>query len=129
MNDDDVVVDASTVLAAVKAEPFGAFDPGRVFEASISAVNLCEVLTKLADDGLNEAQSQAAVAALDLRIHPFGAREAAVAAQLRGSTRQAGLSLGDRACLALAKTLDCAAVTADRAWASLDIGLTVVLIR
>jgi len=42
---------------------------------------------------------------------------------------EAGLSLGDRACLALADAMGCPAVTADRAWSSIDIGVSVVLIR
>lgn len=129
MNDDEIVVDASAVLAAVKNEPFGGFDPRRIVEASISAVNLCEVLTKLADDGLNETQAQAAMAALDLRIYPFGQREAGIAAQLRAPTRQAGLSLGDRACLALGLQLGRSVVTADRIWAGLDVGAAIILIR
>jgi PIN domain nuclease of toxin-antitoxin system len=129
VSEDDVVADASAVLAALKNESFDKFDPRRMVEASISAVNLCEVLTKLADDGLSEAQANAAVAVLDLRVHPFGRREAGDAADLRPRTRSAGLSLGDRACLALAGNLQCPAVTADRAWAGLDVGIEIVLIR
>ncbi|HEV8679555.1 MAG TPA: type II toxin-antitoxin system VapC family toxin [Stellaceae bacterium] len=129
MSDDEIVADASAVLAALKNEPFNTFDPERIVEASISSVNLCEVLTKLIDDGLTARQADAAVATLELRIYAFAAQEAAAAAQLRPSTRASGLSLGDRACLALARTLDCTVVTADCAWAGLDIGVNVVLIR
>lgn len=129
MNDGEIVADASAVLAALKSERFDKFDPRRMVEASISAVNLCEVLTKLADDGLSEAQANAAVGVLDLRVYSFGQREASDAANLRLRTRSAGLSLGDRACLALAGELQCPVVTADRAWASLDIGVKIVLIR
>lgn len=129
MNDDEIVADASAVLAALKREVFGQFDPERLVKASISSVNLCEVLTKLIDDGLTTRQANAAVDTLDMRIYPFGPQDAAAAAQLRARTRRAGLSLGDRACLALAQTRGCVAVTADRAWAALEIGVNVVLIR
>lgn len=129
MNDDQIVADASAVLAALKHEVFIKFDPRRIVRASISSINLCEVLTKLIDDGLTSRQADAAVDALDLRVYPFGPQDAGTAAQLRAHTKAAGLSLGDRACLALAKTLGSVAVTADRAWAGLEIGINVVLIR
>ena len=49
--------------------------------------------------------------------------------RLRSVTRHAGLSLGDRACLALGDRLGCPVVTADRVWASLDVGVAIVVIR
>jgi ribonuclease VapC len=129
VNDDEIVADASAILAALKSERFDKFDPQRLVGASVSAVNLCEVLTKLAADGLNEAQTDAAVAWLDLRVYPFDRQHSEVAAQLWILTRQAGLSLADRACLALGRTVKCPVVTADRAWANVDVGVKVILIR
>lgn len=81
MNDDEIVADASAVLAALKREVFGQFDPERLVKASISSVNLCEVLTKLIDDGLTTRQANAAVDTLDMRIYPFGPQDAAAASQ------------------------------------------------
>ena len=129
MNDPDIVADASAVLAALKRERFDKVDPLRLVRSGISAVNLCEVLTKLAADGLTQEQAEAAVSVLDLRVFPFERRLAGVAAELWRVTRRAGLSLGDRACLALGAQLECAVVTADRAWADLDIGVEVLLLR
>lgn len=129
MNDDEIVADASAVLAALKSELFVKIAPERIVRASISAVNLSEVLTKLVSDGLNESQADAALASLDLRVFPFDRLQAGIAARLWVDTRRAGLSLGDRACLALGTTLGCAVVTADRAWAKVDVGVDVVLIR
>lgn len=129
MNEGEIVADASAILAALKNEPFDKIDPRSLIGASIGTVNLCEVLTKLTADGLNEAQADAAVASLDLRIFPFDYQQAGVAAQLGARTRHAGLSLGDRACLALGNKRGCPVVTADRVWANLDIGIRVVLIR
>ena len=61
-------------------------------------------------------------------VSPFTSRQAEVAAGLL-PLRKAGLSLGDRACLALALDLGGQAVTADRAWGGIDLGLAVTLIR
>src|SRR5207244_5309656 len=128
VNEGDIVADASAILAALKNEPFSNIDPRRLVGVTISAVNLCEVLSKLHDDGLSDAQADAAVSAMDLGVVPFDGPQARTAARLRSLTRHAGLSLADRACLALGDRLGCPVVTADRVWASLDLGLEIVLI-
>jgi ribonuclease VapC len=129
VNDSRFVADASAVLAALKSEPFTKVDAQRIVGATISAVNFCEVLSKLRDDGLDEDQTNAAVATLDLDIVAFDAARSRIAAHLRPETRRAGLSLADRVCLALGRRLGCPVVTADRAWAALDIGVEIILIR
>lgn len=125
----EIVADASAILAALKNERFVKVLAEHLVRASISAVNFSEVLTKLAADGLTEAQAGAAVGALDLGVFPFDRRQAGVAAGLWPVTRHASLSLGDRACLALGSTLGWPVVTADRAWARVDVGVEVILIR
>lgn len=129
MDEGDIVADASAILAALKNEPFSNVDPRLLVGATVSAVNVCEVLSKLHDDGLNEEQAQAAVAVMDLRAVPFDGLQARTAARLRSMTRHAGLSLGDRACLALADRLGYPVVTADRVWASLEVGIEIIMIR
>jgi len=129
VNEEEIVADASAILAALKNEPFSNLDPRRLVGATISAVNLCEVMSKLHDDGLNDIQADAAVSAMDLRVISFDEPQARIAARLRAITRDAGLSLSDRACLALGLCLGRPVITADRAWASLDVGVEVVLIR
>ena len=129
MNEGDIVVDASAVIAFLVGEPFTRFDGERLGNAFISAVNLSEVLARLPEIGVPESETAAATARLDLRVVAFDEAQARATARLRSLTRHAGLSLGDRACLALAERLGCPAVTADRAWASLDVGVEVVLIR
>ena len=124
-----IVADASAILALLKREPFGDFDQRRLFGAAISAVNLSEVLEKLRSGGLSEDEADNAVDELSLGVVDFDASLARVAAYLRPRTRRAGLSLGDRACLALALRLGQSVATADRAWKSLDIGVEAVLIR
>jgi ribonuclease VapC len=125
VKDGEVVADASAILAALKNEPFITAAPWRVVGASVSAVNLSEVLTKLAEDGLTEAQAGTAVTSLDLRVVPFDRAQAVFAARLRAQTRGAVLLLGGRACLALGRPV----VTADRVWGNLDVGVEVILIR
>lgn len=129
MNDGDIVADASVIIALLVGEPFTRFDPQRLTGASVSAVNLSEVLTRLLDIGMPESETVAAVAKLDFRIIAFDAPQARAAARLRSATRHAGLSLADRACLALGLALGRPVVTADRIWENLDIGVEVILIR
>jgi ribonuclease VapC len=129
VNEGNVVADASAILAALKNEPFSNIDPRLLVGATVSAVNVCEVLSKLHDDGLNEEQAQAAVAVMDLRVIPFDGLQARMAARLRAMTRHAGLSLGDRACLALGDRLGYPVVTADRVWAGLQVGTEIIMIR
>lgn len=129
MNETEAIADASAILAALKNEPFGEVDPRELVGVAISAINICEVLSKLHDDGLSETQADAAVSAMDLRVVGFDEPQARAAARLRSLTRRARLSLGDRACLALGLHLGRPVITADRVWASLHLGVEVVLIR
>jgi ribonuclease VapC len=129
VNDSGIVADASAVIALLIGEPFHGFDPQRLANASISAVNLSEVLAPLLAIGMPESAVDIAVANRNLRVVPFDEPQARAAARLRSVTRQAGLSLGDRACLALGLRLGSPVVTADRVWASVDVGVEIVLVR
>lgn len=95
----------------------------------MSAVNVAEVVSRLADTGMNAAEVRSLVGTLGLEVAPFDEELAHATGMLRLTTRDKGLSLGDRACLALAKHLAFPALTADRGWAELDIGVEVTLIR
>ena len=129
MNDNNLVVDASAVIALLTGEPFDRLDPERMTKASISTVNLSEVLARLHEMGLTDGDADIAVARLNLRVRDFDESQARATARFKPLTRRAGLSLGDRACLALGETLECPVVTADRAWANVDVGIEVILIR
>jgi PIN domain nuclease of toxin-antitoxin system len=124
-----MVLDASALLTVLQGEP-GA---KRVIEvlpdAIISAVNLAEVASKLQERGMPDDRVKANIEALELTVAPFDGRLAIEAGLLRASTRSAGLSLGDRACLALARSLGATAVTTDRAWEALDIGVRIEFVR
>ncbi len=125
------VFDSSAVLAVLFNEP-GAEQAIRWLEddeAVISSVNQAEVLAKLLDTGLSEADVAAIGQQLPLQVLPFSAQQARIAGNLRPATRAIGLSLGDRCCLALAREQPGAqVVTADRAWAGLA-GFDIALIR
>jgi PIN domain nuclease of toxin-antitoxin system len=129
VNDSVVVADASAILALLKQEPFDRFEPRHLFRAAISAVNLSEVLERLCSAGLSLLEAEQAIAELNLQVIDFDKPQAYRTAYLRPQTRRAGLSLGDRACLALGERLDCPVVTADRIWATLGLGIEVVVIR
>lgn len=100
----------------------------RSYREPISTVNLAEVLTKLIDRGMAPPMARAAVEATGIEVVPFDEDQALGASELRTLSRALGLSLGDRACLALAKARDAVALTADHAWATLP-DLRVVAIR
>ena len=129
VNDGPVVADASAILALLKQEPTELIDPRRLFGATVSAVNLSEIIERLCAGGLEAEEADAAIGRLNLAIADFTHLSARAAARLRAASRRVGLSLGDRACLALGRELHAPVVTADRAWAGLDIGVEVILIR
>jgi PIN domain nuclease of toxin-antitoxin system len=123
------VLDASALLCLLFEEP-GAERVEAVFaEAPISAANHAEVLAKLVDRGQPAEEAIAGLRELDLEVIAFDRAQAEIAAGLRARTRSSGLSLGDRACLALAMSRKAVALTTDRAWAELRAGVRVEVVR
>jgi PIN domain nuclease of toxin-antitoxin system len=96
--------------------------------AFLSSVNLAEVIAKLSESQ-DERLVRSSLLTVKFETVPFVEAHAWRAAALRSSTRSLGLSLGDRACLALAQTLGLPALTADRRWTEADVGVEVVLCR
>lgn len=123
------VLDASALLALLQDEPGSGAVAARLDGAAISAVNLSEVVAKLADAGMPGADIRRALDPLGLDVCQFDAASAYASGLLRPETRSAGLSLGDRACLALGKALGCPVVTTERSWKRVDVGVDVVLVR
>ena len=95
----------------------------------MSAVNVAEVATKLIEGGTSSEDADEFVQRLGLLVVAFDRADAVTTAGLRARTKAAGLSLGDRACLALARLRGFPALTADRVWADVDVGVDIRLIR
>ena len=123
------VIDSSVVLAFLRDEPGGDVlvrDDGPFL---LSTVNLAEVLTKLVERGLSIDDADLVLRRLPI-VHVDHTRDdARRAAELRPVTMSLGRSLGDRICLALGQREDIPVLTADTAWAELDLGIDVRLIR
>jgi len=125
----DYVLDASALLTLLNAEKGRDLVLEFLPKSVISTVNLAEVVTRLSMIGMPDGEVREALTMLGLETIPFDEEQAFRAGLLSTYTRTLGLSLGDRACLALAITNHAAALTADRAWKDLDIGVEIKLIR
>lgn len=123
------VVDASALLALLNAEPGSERVAAALTGARINAVNLSEVLGRLRRRGIAAAAGLDAILSLGLEVVAFDRELAVDAAELEPQAGQFGLSFGDRACLATARRLRQPALTADRAWLRLDIGVRIIAIR
>lgn len=123
------VLDASALLAWLRAEPGADVVTPYLATASVSAVNVSEVHHKLTQYGVDADRTISRLRTLGMRVEPVGLEDALGVARLWPATRAAGLSLGDRCCLALAARLALPAVTADAAWSGLDLGIRVVTVR
>ncbi len=127
------VMDASAMLALMQAERGWEVVDALIQEQECvaSCVNIAEVGTRMIDKGLAPSQLERTLKELDVQPIDFDLKQSTFCAELRLSTKYAGLSLGDRACLALTKLMGGTAVTSDRAW--LDIAeatkIKVLMIR
>ncbi len=117
----DCVLDASAILACLNGEPGAEKVVVTMHEhhCFVTTVNWVEVVSRLLDWGMPAQEAEAAVASLEIRVVSFDSAVAQRCAVLRPITRPLGLSLGDRACLALAQQLNAPVLTADRPWLEL----------
>ncbi|MDB5440832.1 MAG: VapC-like domain ribonuclease toxin [Caulobacteraceae bacterium] len=121
------IMDSSAILAWIWDEAGAEVVAERFDDSMVCSVNFAEVMTKLIDRGVPVEQALG-------QLKPFRVEAADYqlgldAGALRDQTRHRGLSLGDRFCLALARRENLPVLTSDRAWAGLDLGVQVVLIR
>lgn len=127
------VMDASALLALMQGERGGDLVDELIVEHECvaSSVNIVEVGTRLVDKGLAPIHLARTLKELDVQTIDFDLEQALLSATMRVSTRQAGLSLGDRACLALAQLMNGTAVTSDSAWVDVAeaVGVKVLMIR
>ena len=129
MGNDEVVLDTSAILAVVNEEPGAEVVLPMLDRAIINAVTLAEVITKMADWGIDESTIRDRLDDLGIRIVPFDEDQAYRTGMLRSAIRRFGLSLGDRACLALGLIRELPVVTADRNWVRVSLDLDLQLIR
>jgi ribonuclease VapC len=125
-----IVLDASAILAVIGGEP-GAekLTPDLLARAAGSAVNLAEVQTKLVSRGWTSGQAWEDATSPVREVLPFDEEQARIAGDLVAHTRHLGLSLGDRACLALGIALKAPVYTAEKAWKKLREGVRIHVIR
>ena len=125
-----IVLDASALLAALNGEPGSdKLTLELLSTAVISTVNLAEVQTKLINRGLSPDSAWAAALVPVERAIPFTSEQAKAAGSMVAETHAWGLSLGDRACLALGLALQAPVYTADRSWKNLKLGVQIHVIR
>ena len=125
----EAVLDASAVLALLHGEPGGELIEPILGACVISTVNLSEIVAKLIDNGIDTATAVRLTEAQPFRPVDHTLPLARITGTLRAETQDGGLSLGDRACLALAIALGLPVFTADRAWQALPLDIEVRPIR
>jgi len=123
------VLDASALLAYLHQESGWERVRLALAGACIGAVNWCEVAQKASRNGLDVLRVRSLLQDMEMSIVPFTLDQAEIAAQLWQQTHPLGLSLADRACLALAMERQRPILTADRAWSELSLGLDIQFIR
>lgn len=121
------VLDASAVLAYLYSESGAEVVENLLENSIISRINVTEILTKLVFDGLTIEEAKKTFDKLTLEIAEFNETQFLKAAELRIQTKQFGLSLGDRCCLALAIEKNLPAVTADKTWGNLSFCKTQII--
>jgi PIN domain nuclease of toxin-antitoxin system len=95
----------------------------------MSAVNFAEVMGRMIQLGMESQEALQAAAFVTRNVVAFDHHHARIAAQLLPHTRELGLGIGDRACLALAMDRKLPVLTADKAWQRLRIGIAIRVIR
>jgi ribonuclease VapC len=126
----EYILDSTALIALVGLES-GSQQVANLLESSaVSAVNLAETANKLLEKGFSEAEVRASLAKLELRVEDWTEDMAYQSAEFTQFNKSHGLSLGDRACLTLAKQLRATAVTSDRAWRRIpSLGVRVMMFR
>jgi PIN domain nuclease of toxin-antitoxin system len=125
----EAVLDSSAILAVLNGEPGGdvvvSFVPG----SFVCSINFAEVISKLIAAGMSEVDAARAAGRFGCQFVDTDEEQATTAGSIHAATRSAGISMADAFCLALAKIRGFPAVTADRSWRRLSVGVQVTLIR
>ena len=124
-----VVLDSSAIIAVLRGEPGSEQVHSVMTGGLLCTVNLAEVHSRLLTLGIPKHQAWTRILNLECEDCPFTVQLARTAAELIPITRPFGLSLGDRACLALAIERKAKVYTTDRAWKELALGIEIEVIR
>jgi ribonuclease VapC len=127
----EVVLDASALLALLRDETGANMVAEAIADARMSSVNYAEVISHFIHAGMPAEQVGAMLKPLPVAVVEADQALATIAGRLRAVTSKAGLSLGDRFCLALAQRDGLPALTADKQWRTVAeaAGVTVRVIR
>lgn len=123
------VLDASAVLAYLHEEPGTERVASVLEDALVSTVNWSEVLQKSLWQQADIVGMQEEFEEVGVIFKPFTTSQAELAAALWEPTKQHGLSLADRACLALAIESKATVITADQAWKHLNLEIEIQFLR
>lgn len=124
-----IVLDASAILALIQEEPGAEVIKPLLSQSMMSTVNVAETLTSLQKVDIGPEEGIEYMSLLINEIVNFDLDQALEVAILYPKTKHKGLSLGDRACLALGKKYHATLYTADKAWKNIDSELDIHLIR
>lgn len=125
----ELILDASSILALLNSETGAEIVQQALPEAKISTVNLAEVVTRLTLIGMSSAEIDQVLNFLGLESVAFDEEQALQTGIMVTLTKGIGLSLGDRACLALGVLTNTPILTADRAWQNVSLPVEIKLIR
>ena len=126
-----IILDASALIAMVKGETGATLVAEAIAGSRMSSVNYAEVVSHFIHAGMPEREIDIMLDSLPIDVVPLDKDTAKRAGRLRTATASAGLSLGDRCCLALSIQEALPAWTADKAWQNIAdaIGAEVFVIR
>jgi len=124
-----IVFDSSVVIAILKQERGFESAESSLSDALISTVNLLEVATYLARNSVPSETIQEVLASFPIQVMPFDESLALQTGCLYYSCKHLGLSLGDRACLALAMSRKLPVLTVDKVWSKLELNIQIQVLR
>ena len=126
-----IVFDSSTILAILFEEPGCEIAQAALGFAAMSTVNIAEVFARAHGAGVGLKAANALFGHSEFEVVPLSLRQAELAGEILPITRAAGLSLGDRCCIALAIDRKLDVLTADRVWQKVaaPLGIKIELIR
>ena len=124
-----IVLDASALLCLLNDEPGAERVLDVLTQSVVGTTNLAEVVSKLRERGVPLDEVREALGGLHLDVRPLSPAQAMIIGDLRPATKPLGLSLGDRACLALAVDLQAEMLTTDAKLASAHVGVSITNVR